>query len=239
MRAPASDQLLDVWDAAVGLHRLDRSNHLLRLVVGRGDTDQLGVAERDRILVELHELLFGSVLQAVAECPACGELQELEVPTADLLESRGEDVVEAVVEGYHVRCRLPSAVDLLDAAATGSAEAARELLVARSVVSATKDGAPVPSSELPQAAVAAAAAALDEADPLASGEMAVSCGACGATWGTSLDIDDYLWRKLDAWALRLLDDVHVLASAYGWSEDQIVALPPRHRQRYLELVGHG
>lgn len=239
MRTPASDELLDAWDAGVGLHRLDRSRHLLSLVAGRGDTDQLGVAERDRLLIEVHELLFGTLLQAVTDCPACGELQGLEIPTAVLLETRGVDVVEAVAEGYHLRCRLPSAVDLLDAAATGSAASARDLLVMRSVMSATKDGAPISDAQLPPTAIAAAAAALEEADPLASGQLDVICAACGATWGRTLDIDDYLWRKIDAWALRLLDDVHVLASAYGWSEDQIVALPPRHRQRYLELVPHG
>jgi hypothetical protein len=33
-----------------------------------------------------------------------------------------------------------------------------------------------------------------------------------------------------------LREVHVLASANGWSEAEILALSPQRRQRYLEIV---
>jgi hypothetical protein len=34
----------------------------------------------------------------------------------------------------------------------------------------------------------------------------------------------------------LLAEVHVLAGAYGWSEDAILALSPSRRQHYIALV---
>ncbi|HEX2516118.1 MAG TPA: phage baseplate protein, partial [Chloroflexota bacterium] len=38
-------------------------------------------------------------------------------------------------------------------------------------------------------------------------------------------------------ARRLLREVHTLARAYGWREAEILALPGRRRQTYLDLVG--
>jgi hypothetical protein len=34
----------------------------------------------------------------------------------------------------------------------------------------------------------------------------------------------------------LLRDVHTLASAYGWKEDEVLHLTPARRHAYLELV---
>ena len=46
----------------------------------------------------------------------------------------------------------------------------------------------------------------------------------------------YLWHEVDAWALRLLRDVHRLARAYSWREADILALSPSRRQCYLDLL---
>jgi hypothetical protein len=87
--------------------------------------------------------------------------------------------------------------------------------------------------------VAAVAAALSEADPLADIELPIGCDACGATWTRTFDIGTYLWQELDAWAARLLAEVHALASAYGWNEAEILSLPLRRRRVYLDLISHG
>lgn len=239
MRTPTAVELLDVWEGASGLHRLDRSVPLLRLFAGIHTADDLGLGDRDRMLVEAHERLFGTALHAVADCPSCGVAQAVTIPTDTLLETRADDVVELDVGQLHLQCRVPRVGDLADAAATGSPEAARELLVSRAIVAAMQDGRPVPVTDLPAAALPAVAAALTEADPLTYPAMTSTCADCGSSWTLVLDVEDYLWRELDAWALRLLDDVHALAAAYGWSEAEVLAVPPRRRQRYLELAGHG
>ena len=40
----------------------------------------------------------------------------------------------------------------------------------------------------------------------------------------------------DAWAQRALSDVHLLATRYGWSEREVLALTPARRARYLAMV---
>ena len=44
--------------------------------------------------------------------------------------------------------------------------------------------------------------------------------------------------RLDAWARATLLDVHLLATAYGWSEPEVLALSALRRRYYLELSGH-
>jgi hypothetical protein len=242
IRTPAPGELLDAWDAGLSLPPLHRSAPLLRAATGLDGAalEELGIGERDRVLVQLRELLFGHKLHALVDCQSCGIVLELELATSTLLgASGGPELVEVDAEGYRLSCRVPRASDLADAAATGSVGAARDVLVSRAVVSAELDGQPVAPVDLPDRVVTAVAAALADAEPLAHVELPINCDACGATWSRPLDIDGYLWREVDAWATRLLGEIHALATAYGWSESDILALSPRRRRRYLELVGHG
>ena len=52
-----------------------------------------------------------------------------------------------------------------------------------------------------------------------------------------LDVASFVWEELDGWARRLLQDVAVLARAFGWTEEDGVALSPTRREAYLELAG--
>jgi hypothetical protein len=79
-------------------------------------------------------------------------------------------------------------------------------------------------------------AALEQADPLAHLNLELRCEACGRSWPAPLDIAAFLWEEIEAYSARLLDDVHVLARAYGWSESAILALPEARRAAYLERV---
>ena len=62
---------------------------------------------------------------------------------------------------------------------------------------------------------------------LAGGVLAVS----------GLKRRDTPWLEIDAWARRTLRDVHALASAYAWSERDVLALSPTRRTLYRELCG--
>ena len=104
------------------------------------------------------------------------------------------------------------------------------------MLESTRDGDDVPVASLPETVTEALASTMAEADPQGDVELALECPACGHAWRAGFDVASFLWAELDAWSRRTLDDVHVLASAYGWSENEILALGPR-RQHYLERVG--
>jgi hypothetical protein len=50
------------------------------------------------------------------------------------------------------------------------------------------------------------------------------------------DIASFFWTEIAAEAKRLLGEVHILASAYGWREADILSLNPLRRRFYLEAI---
>jgi hypothetical protein len=53
----------------------------------------------------------------------------------------------------------------------------------------------------------------------------------------AFDIISFFWKEIDHWVKHLLLDVHVLAKAYGWSENDILEISPWRRRIYLEMIG--
>jgi hypothetical protein len=78
-----------------------------------------------------------------------------------------------------------------------------------------------------------------EVDPQADVQLAMACPACSHEWQLTFDILSFFWNEINAWASRILDEVHTLASAYGWREADILALSPHRRQLYLERASKG
>ncbi|AGP60327.1 hypothetical protein [Streptomyces rapamycinicus] len=125
-----------------------------------------------------------------------------------------------------------------------AAARARRALLARCIVSVHRSGRPItadrlPAAELPEPVQRRLAEAAERADPAADVTLNVACPECGEATPAELDIASYLWAELDHWARDLLLDVHLLATAYGWSEPQILALSPLRRRYYLELCADG
>jgi len=91
----------------------------------------------------------------------------------------------------------------------------------------------IPANSLPETR---AHHAMAEADPDADLRMAIACPECGHAWDSLFDPASYLWSELQAGAMRVLREVDALASAYGWSEREILEMPRARRRAYLALV---
>ena len=89
---------------------------------------------------------------------------------------------------------------------------------------------------LPENAIAALATSILERDPLSEVQIDLHCSECGQGWPMILDIVSLFWSEISAHAPRLVQEVHLLARAYGWREADILALSARRRQLYLEMV---
>jgi hypothetical protein len=74
------------------------------------------------------------------------------------------------------------------------------------------------------------------ADPLSETRLTLECPKCGNRWEDTLEFAAFLWAEIEARAKRLLFEIHTLASAYGWTEAEILALGDRRRATYLEMV---
>ncbi|MEM9292174.1 MAG: hypothetical protein AAGD01_10875 [Acidobacteriota bacterium] len=75
--------------------------------------------------------------------------------------------------------------------------------------------------------------ALESMAPAVAESVAASCPHCAEV--TAVHVDPYLALE-SASAKGILDDVHQLASAYGWTEEAILALPRSRRRAYLERL---
>jgi hypothetical protein len=78
---------------------------------------------------------------------------------------------------------------------------------------------------------------MSELDPQGDVQIALNCTQCSHRWDAPLDIASFVWSEIHAWVVRLLNEVHALALAYGWRESDILAMSPWRRQAYLELIG--
>ena len=79
---------------------------------------------------------------------------------------------------------------------------------------------------------------MQELDPLAEIRIDLQCPSCRHGWTLDFDIVQWLWQEIGDWASRMLQQVHALAQAYGWSEASILAMSAKRRRRYLELLGY-
>ena len=194
--------------------------------------------------MEIREAFFGPHLICLIACPECNERLEITLDIAQLRSLPSAESAAAPVQShsltagdYEVQFRLPNSSDVLLIADLPDATRARHTLFERCVRKATRAGVPVAAADLPEEVVITVAGRMALIDPQADIQIALTCPTCAQQWLTAFDIVSYLSSEINSWAMRILREVHQLASAYGWREADILALSPMRRQFYLELIG--
>lgn len=225
----------------------------------------LTIGDREALLWQLRRLTIGERLDAVVECPSCHEKLDVALHVGELLQAPyehhpGERVVR--VGDREVVLRAPTVADLAavadaasgpagprrhdadapgddDVAATdddvplGDAEAGARVLLERCV--STIDGIAPTAADL-DALRDAIERRIAELDPQAEALLTMRCPACDATVSTTLDAASFLLEEVARRNRHLAAEVHTIAWHYHWSEAEILGLPLRRRQRYLELI---
>ena len=242
MRPVSPVEVLALWEQGCGQSRLRQASLLLARWLEQPveAVSRLSIGQRDFALLNLRAALFGPELAGLTVCPACHERVELRLNTDDLASAPSNEDGEVLVvvhDGYEARFRLPTSLDLAGLPADADPGANRQRLLERCLLGVRRGEAVFPCQELPEAVATAIASRMAEADPLVDIQLTVNCPECRHRWEVPLDIVSFLWSELDAWAEHSLTEVHLLASAYGWSEHDILDLSPARRQYYLRLIG--
>src|SRR4051794_36802600 len=114
MHVPSAAELLDVWERGLGRPPLDRTLALLSAACDESPERVAAwtIGRRDARLVSLRGALFGSRIEGVVACPACGESGDLSFDTAGSVPDgdpgRGPDPeVRVDVGGRVLRFQLP------------------------------------------------------------------------------------------------------------------------------------
>jgi hypothetical protein len=84
--------------------------------------------------------------------------------------------------------------------------------------------------------VEAIADALAERDPLVAFTISYDCPSCGVSSDTAIDLEQLAVQRLVTFQRGLLGDVHALATRYGWTESEVLAIPAKRRARYRALI---
>lgn len=233
MKTPSAELLLQAWEAGRNRHPLDRGLLLFALAEPEADPETLAeepLGRRNEALLRLRLATFGGEVQGFLDCPECDARMELRLDGGELLASAParSDVVRVQGRSF----RLPTTRDLAAILPGTSSEEPALRLLQR--CSDGTDGAMDPAQAL--RILESVEDAMERADPMAQIGLEVSCEACGHRWTAFLDMVDFLWEELEAYALRLLDEIHILASAYGWTERTVLTLSETRRSAYIRRI---
>lgn len=242
MRAPAAAELLNAWEDGLGCSMADRALLLLKAASPEMSKDRLAeltIGRRDAALLELRQALWGPTMDALATCPVCRERLEWTVDAREILADSAEapsGEISLRLAEFSMTFRLPTTADLVALEGHDDPEAARLFLLDRCLTSAQRGEAAVGSDALPAEVVDGIAKRMADADPMADIQWMLRCPSCEHRWRAAFDIVSFLLMEIEAWAARILSEVHVLARAYGWRETDILNLSSMRRQFYLESV---
>lgn len=203
------------------------------------DAAGLAIGQRNSRMLQLRQRWTDEELEVTAQCPDCETQLEFTVDPVRLIEAAPADPPRPAITigDTTIHWRAVTSRDLSAAGREPDAEQAGTFLLRRCILEVTQRGVARADHEPSDAERAALAEAIEAADPLCEVRFDLACAACGARVTAGLSVTETVWSELDRTARSLVSEVHQLATAYGWTEAECLALSPARRATYLEWVG--
>lgn len=243
MQPLSARDILQFWEWGENQHPVDQALALLSVAnheMTKEKMAELSIGQRDKLIFQLRALTFGPKLDAYAECPKCSERLEYSVQIPDLLENNAAESKSEPqmlnVEGYEIQFRSPNSLDLAEIVNGDNVEKARSILLQRCIIKAHQGNDEVNLNTLPEGLIKTLVDQIQKTDPLSEVKLDLKCPNCGHQWHRILDIVSFFWQEITARAKRLLQEIHILARAYGWREQDILAMSDQRRQIYISMV---
>ena len=249
MRGLAAQELLEIWDQGQSLSSCGRAMLLLASACQeypRQQMNSLSIGERDALLAQVRARTFGWDIASVVTCPVCREIVEVSMDVRSMFPdgtqvepSEGTSREPLVIEAgdFVVHAALPAVRDVAVIVTTDTPAEGLRRLLRRCILRAEHRGEPCKVDDLPEEICAQIDSRMAEADPQGDVQVAIQCPGCEHRWSVLFDMLSFFWDEIQTSARRLLREVHVLASAYGWTESEILTLSVTRRRIYLEMVG--
>ena len=176
-------------------------------------------------------------LPLVLRCAACAEAMQVELPLAAVTGMAAEAEAQPMLSlprpgGGTVRLRRPTGDDQRR---WRTRDYATESDAAWSVFASLLDG----PADVDNAELTALGEVMADADPLPCFHISTACPACSAAADAPVDLEAALLARLAQRQRSMLDEVHMLASRYGWTETEVLALPAFRRRAYLARLQDG
>jgi hypothetical protein len=244
MRSLTANEMLTLWETGGGQSLVTRSLNMIRAscsIADVADPAALSIGERDTRLFRLREGLFGPDLYNIADCPHCHERVEWNNKVADFQIDASEQkhrlpAYMLATDGYTIQFRLPNSYDIARASVEPGYKEDPRRLFFDCIVDIKKDNEPCSVEELSDHVLDLLDARMAEEDPCADIRLVLNCPRCAHEWELAFDIVSCLWLEIDTWGKRILREVAVLASAFGWSESDILSMSAQRRKFYLQMI---
>ena len=195
------------------------------------DAAGLPIGDLDLLIVSRRREILGDAFVAEGACPGCSAPVDVHLSLAEYARHHRPRTTRAALparepgwwrlRAREVTFRLPVAADVL--AVAGQADA--RLLLARDA-----------SAEVTTPGPARWPAGRWSPRPGAAGRGRRDCPECCADVVLDVDTRELCLTELRFLANSVLDDVHVIATAYGWTQAAILGLPSSRRTRYAGLI---
>jgi hypothetical protein len=189
-----------------------------------------------RVLALTEEKASELSVRLVCRAPQCGQPLEVTLPIDALLAAAPDDagsrpVLIPLTDARTVALRRPTGLDLR--AWHRTPYATRRDAVAAMLDTLVVEGSVAADDE------PVVADAMATHDPLVAFAVSCACPACGAARDHPVDLEAAVLARLGARRRSLLREVHMLASRYGWTESEVLAVAPARRAQYLALIEDG
>lgn len=237
MHTLSPSQLLQIWEKGKSLSPIERSHTLLTMALPHltlEQINQLSVGECHQHLLNIRTTLFGNLLECLADCPECKETLEFTLDADDWTsQTEAAQDFTIQIDDKTQSFRLVTLADLKQAAQEATPAKASKILIQQCLTTPENHWDTI---DLSDDTLEALAEQLKRHDPSAEWLVNLSCPACEASWQMSFNITAFLWDEIQTYVKELMQQIHCLAQAYGWSENTILKLSDQRRQYYLNQV---
>jgi len=182
--------------------------------------DTLTVTEADRLLLRLYLDVYGDSADCRVSCRSCGESSEFALSLTAIAREQDEAAPPLRPHETHwrlsggARVRPPTLADLVNTGGDG---------LLSLVVEGDADRSQVEDW-------------LEKAAPVMAFDVAAPCPHCRADNETRFGLAAFLAARLAAERPFLVRETHLIASRYGWSHAEIMALSRVDRRAYATLI---
>ncbi len=204
----------------------------------QGEVVNLTPWDREQLLAAVYMRTYGVRIESTIKCHQCAENFDMDFELDRLLESLRPGSYDALgvtgeANGIYrlgdgITFRLPTGED--ECAVIGlTPEEAKAVLLERCVQSDSKSDELSKYSDIVQNT-------MEALSPLVALELDAQCPECGHDQSVYFDLQHYLLTTIQAERKRLMQEIHALASNYGWSLSEILGLPRSQRKILAGLV---
>lgn len=208
--------------------------HLGGAVVSPARVRDLSVGDRQYLMRRLAVHIDDQVTWLTATCGECGESFDISLRYTDLpVKPAGDEFPETIIASSlgRLHVRVPTGADQEIIATIEDDREAMWVLLGR-LLSHEHSRLAVDPRQLGEEEITAIETVVENMSPEIATHLTTNCPHCDRANHVPMSPYTIFEHSLN----DVYEDVHILATTYHWSEEEILALPRSRRHTYLSMI---